>query len=88
MTSQMRRAAMSIPCNSAEGYGRKTTPEYTRSLYRAYGSTCELETQTLLAGDLGYIKDDRILELQSDIGEVERMLKALIKSLEKKHLNP
>ncbi|UCD72422.1 MAG: four helix bundle protein [Syntrophobacterales bacterium] len=41
LTSQMRRAAMFIPCNSAEGYGRKTTPEYIRSLYRAYGSTCE-----------------------------------------------
>jgi len=79
---------MSIPCNIAEGYGRKTTPEYIRSLYIAYGSTCELETETLLAGDLDYIKNDRICKLQSDIGEVERMLKALIKSLEKKHLNP
>jgi four helix bundle protein len=88
LTSQMRRAAMSIPCNIAEGYGRKTTPEYIRSLYIAYGSTCELETQTLLAGDLGYTKDDRMFELQGDIGEVERMLKALIKSLENKHLNP
>jgi hypothetical protein len=37
---------------------------------------------------LGYIKNDRIFELQSDIGEVERMLKALIKSLENKHSNP
>ncbi len=82
LTSQMRRAALSIPCNIAEEYGRKTTPEYIRSLYRAYGSTCELETQMLLAGDLAYIKNDRIFELQSDIGEVERMLKALIKSLE------
>ncbi len=41
LTSQMRRAALSIPCNIAEGYGRKTTPEYIRSLYIAYGSTCE-----------------------------------------------
>jgi len=47
LTSQMRRAALSIPCNIAEGYGRKTTPEYISSLYIAYGSTCELETQTL-----------------------------------------
>ena len=56
LTSQMRSAALSIPCNIAEGYGRKTTPEYIRSLYIAYGSTCERETQTLLAGDLGYTK--------------------------------
>ncbi|MEW6215898.1 MAG: four helix bundle protein, partial [Nitrospirota bacterium] len=41
--------------NIAEGYGRKTTPEYIRSLYVAYGSNCELETQVLLSGDLGYI---------------------------------
>jgi four helix bundle protein len=41
LTSQMRRAALSIPCNRAEGYGRETTPEYIRSLYIAYGSTCE-----------------------------------------------
>ena len=88
LTSQMRRAAMSIPCNIAEGYGRKTTPEYIRYLYIAYGSICELETQVLLSGDFGYIKTDRISKLQCDIGEVERMLKALIKSLENKHLNP
>jgi len=41
LTSQMRKAALSIPCNIAEGYGGKTTPEYIRSLYIAYGSTCE-----------------------------------------------
>ena len=88
LTSQMRRAALSIPSNIAEGYGRKTTPDYLRSLYIAYGSTCELETQILLSGDLGYLNKESLSELQRDIGEVERMLKALIKSLETKHLNP
>jgi four helix bundle protein len=88
LTSQMRRAALSIPSNIAEGYGRKTTPEYLRSLYIAYGSTCELETQILLSGDLGYLNTESLPELQRDIGEVERMLKSLIKSLENKHLNP
>jgi len=87
-TSQMRRAALSIPCNIAEGYGRKTTPDYLRFLYMSYGSICELETQILLAGDLEYIETESLSELQSDIGEVERMLKALIKSIERKHLNP
>ncbi|MEW6215822.1 MAG: four helix bundle protein [Nitrospirota bacterium] len=88
LTSQIRRAALSVPCNIAEGYGRKTTPEYIRSLYVAYGSNCELETQVLLSGDLGYIKAGEFKKLQANIGEVERMLKALIKSLENKHLNP
>ena len=83
-----RRAAVSVPCNIAEGYGRKTTPEYIRSLYIAYGSNCELETQILLSGDLGYIEAGKLKKLQNEIGEVERMLKALIKSLENKRLTP
>jgi len=87
LTSQIRRAAVSVPSNIAEGYGRKTTPDYIRSLYIAYGSSCELETQILLSGDLGYIKDKNMQELLEKIGEVERMLKALIKSLENKHSN-
>jgi four helix bundle protein len=88
LTSQIRRAAISVPSNIAEGYGRKSTPEYIRFLYIAYGSSCELETQILLSGDLSYIKDDNLKQLQEDIGEVERMLKALIQSLESKHSNP
>ena len=88
LTSQMRRAAVSIPSNIAEGYGRKTTPEYLRSLYIAYGSCCELETQILLSGDLGFMKAESLNKLLSDLGEVERMLKALIKAVENKLLNP
>ncbi len=57
-------------------------------MYTAYGSTCELETQTLLSGDLGYIKSSDMKTIKDNIGEVERMLKALIKSLKNKHLNP
>ena len=88
LTSQIRRAAVSVPSNIAEGYGRKTTPEYLRSLYIAYGSSCELETQILLSGDLGLMKVEALNKLQADLGEVERMLKALIKAVENKHLNP
>jgi four helix bundle protein len=84
----MRRSALSIPSNVAEGYGRKTTPEYVRSLSIAYGSNCELETQLLLSGDLGYLDKESLSGLQRDIREVERMMKALIKSLENKHLTP
>jgi len=79
---------VSVPSNVAEGYGRKTTADYIRMLYIAYGSVCELETQVLLAGDLGYIEKGGLGEVKRDIAEIERMLKALIKSLENKPLNP
>ena len=88
MTSQIRRSAVSIPSNIAEGYGRKTTLDYIRMLYIAYGSVCELETQILLSGDLELIKEDVLGAVKKEIEEVERMLKALIKSLENKPLNP
>jgi four helix bundle protein len=88
LTSQIRRAAVSVPSNIAEGYGRKTTADYIRSLYIAYGSNCELETQNLLSGDLGYIESALLKGIKDEIQEVERMLKALIKSLENKPLNP
>jgi len=88
LTSQMRRSAVSIPSHIAEGYGRKTTPEYLRFLYISYGSACELETQLLLSGDLGCLSKENLSKLQRDMGAVERMLKALIKSLDYKHLNP
>ena len=71
-----------------KGYGRKTTVDYIRMLYISYGSVCELETQTLLAGDLGLIEKGVLGRLKKDIAEIERMLKALIKSLENKPLNP
>jgi hypothetical protein len=63
----------------AASYGRKTAVDYIRSLYIAYGSNCELQTQILLSADLGY---------KDEIQKVERMLKALIKTLEHKHLDP
>jgi len=88
LTSQIRRSVVSIPSNIAEGYGRKTTVDYIRMLYISYGSVCELETQILLAGDLDFIEKSELVTVKRDIAEVERMLKALIKSLENKHLNP
>ncbi len=57
-------------------------------LYISYGSVCELETQILLAGDLGLIEKGVLGRLKKDIAEIERMLMALIKSLENKPLNP
>jgi four helix bundle protein len=57
-------------------------------LYISYGSVCELETQILLAGDLGFIEKGEWSKVKTNIEEIERMLKALIKSLENKPLNP
>ena len=88
LTSQIRRSAVSIPSNIAEGYGRKTTMDYVRMLYISYGSVCELETQVLLAGDLGFFEKSELGTLKEGIAEVERMLKALIKSLENRPSNP
>jgi four helix bundle protein len=82
LTLQIRRAAVSVLSNIAEGYGRKTTKEYIQALYIEYGSNCELETQIQLSNDLHYIKCDDTEKLFKDINDVERMLKALIKSLE------
>ena len=88
LTAQARRSAVSVPSNIAEGYGRKTTADYVRMLYIALGSLCELETQIMLSEDLSYRKKDRVTDLKNSISEVERMLKALIRSLEEKHLAP
>lgn len=83
LTSQIRKSAISVPSNIAEGYGRGSTNDYIRFLYIAYGSNCELETQILLSSDLGYIEENYKRDLLDRIREVERMLKALIKLLKK-----
>jgi len=82
LISQIRRSIVSILSNIAEGYGRKTTLDDVRMLYTSYGSVCELETQILSAGDLDLIEKGKLGTLKKDIAEIERMLKALIKSLE------
>jgi len=58
-----------------------------KSLYALF-AYCELETQTMLSGDLGYVGKERLQKLRTEVGDVERMLKALIKSLENKPLDP
>lgn len=83
LTSQIRRAAVSIPSNIAEGYGRRTRADYIKFLHIAYGSCCELETQMLISIDLNYMNNEKGIEIMDNIKEVERMLKSLITSLEK-----
>ena len=84
LISQLRRAAISVPSNIAEGYGRKTTGEYIYALYIAYGSLCELETQLMISHDLNYMDKKRFVLLSEEQSEVGKMLNGLIKSLQNK----
>ena len=78
LTSQLRRAAASIPTNMAEGCGRGSDAEFGRFLQIAMGSACELEYELLLAHDLTYLPGDAYGGLLRDVIEVKRMLSALI----------
>ncbi len=83
MVSQMRRAAVSIPSNIAEGWGRGTK-EYLHFLMIAVGSCCELETQIVLSQRLKFFNQQVSNELDKVVADVSRMLKALRKSLKEK----
>jgi four helix bundle protein len=86
LTSQMRRAAVAIPSNIAEGQGRNTTKDFLRFLSIAYGSLLELETQTLISEMLKYLKSEEINQILEKSGEVGRVTNGLISSLEKKQI--
>ena len=81
LTSQLRRAAVSIPSNIAEGQGRRTTADFVRHLSIAYGSLRELETQTLIVKRLRYLPSERCQEILKMAGEVGRLLNGLMSSL-------
>ena len=74
LTSQVRRAAVSVPSNIAEGQGRNSNKEFLRHLRIAYGSLCELETQLLVAQRLDYLNSDTTTRLLTDIAEVARLI--------------
>ena len=81
LTSQIRRAAVSIPSNIAEGQGRRTTADFLRHLSIAYGSLREVETQALIARRLRYIAQTKLDEVMNRAGEVGRLLNGLMSSL-------
>jgi four helix bundle protein len=78
LVSQMRRAAVSIPSNIAEGAARNSHKEFIQFLYTSLGSLAELETQLLLSRDLGFVKNS---EIDEDIERIRKMLFGLIKHL-------
>ena len=81
LTNQMRRAAVSIPSNIAEGQGRSTTKDFMHFLYIARGSLQELETQVIIAQRLEFITEAVHSELTTNICEIARILSGLLKSL-------
>ena len=88
LTSQLRRAVVSIPSNIAEGHGREHLGDYLHHLSMANGSLMEFETQLLIAGRMGYVTletQQRTLDLSGDIG---RMLAGLIRALKARRPTP
>jgi four helix bundle protein len=81
LISQMRRCAVSIPSNIAEGHGRHQTGDFIRFLRMANGSLYELQTQLEIARDLAYIDSDEYKLVSSITEELERMLPSLIRKL-------
>jgi four helix bundle protein len=81
LTSQLRRAAVSVPSNIAEGYGRITTKEYVKFLAIARGSSSEVETQLLICKRLNYLTDTDIETAMSLICEIGKMISAMINKL-------
>ena len=81
LTSQMRRCAVSIPSNIAEGSERRTSGEFKQFLGMAKGSAAELETQLFISRELGYIKKDQYDEIYNLIQEVLKMLGTLMQKI-------
>ena len=81
LTNQIRRSAVSIPSNIAEGSGRKHKKEYLQFLYVSLGSIAELDTQLLIATNLNFLKDENI---RQELLTIKKMLIGLIHSIERK----
>lgn len=84
LTSQIRRAAVSVPSNIAEGQGRDSTKEFLHHLSIAYGSLMEVETQILIAESLNYLKSEEIRLALEKTAETGRIINGLSSSLRTK----
>ncbi|HVY05718.1 MAG TPA: four helix bundle protein [Burkholderiales bacterium] len=80
LTAQLRRAAVSVPSNVAEGAARRSSKEFVQSLYIARGFLAEIETQLTLCRELGYIDGDPVLD--QEVSEIFLILGGLIRSLQ------
>jgi four helix bundle protein len=84
LTSQIRRAAVSVPSNIAEGQGRDSTKEFLHHLSIAYGSLMETKTQILIAGNLNYLKAEELNLILEKTAETGRLINGLSRSLKQK----
>lgn len=78
ITSQMRRSAVSIPSNIAEGYGRRSHKEYLQFYAIAYGSSLELETQLVIAKELEIVSEKEVVKTEALLNEVIKMLYVMV----------
>src|SRR5215212_8199678 len=85
LTTQVRRAAVSVPSNIAEGQARRTTGEFIHSLSHSEGSLAEVDTQLVIATELGYCKPSDIQTAMLTLTELQKMLTSLRKKLQLKH---
>jgi four helix bundle protein len=90
LTSQLRRAAVSIEANIAEGAGKKTSADFARFLQMAFGSASEVECELLIARDLGYLTEAEHSRLVSQVSSIKKMLTRFMQFLyeERPETNP
>jgi four helix bundle protein len=88
LTAQIRRSAVSIPSNIAEGHGRSSTGDFVRFLSIATGSLYELETQIQIAANLSFLSANAHSKLDAASREIERMLSSLVRKLAHKKPPP
>ncbi|MEQ8243153.1 four helix bundle protein [Fulvivirga sp.] len=81
LTSQIRRSAVSIASNIAEGSGRNSKKEFNQFLGIAHGSSFELDTQLIIASEVGFLNQEEYLKLSQDLIEIQKMNSGLKKSL-------
>jgi len=81
LSSQLRRAGVSIPANIAEGCGRGTDADFKRFVQISFGSASEVEYLVFLSFELSYIKEDDYKKLQTNLTEIKKMLASLINRL-------
>ena len=85
LTSQIRRAAVSIPANIAEGAARQSDKEFAYFLSNAQGSSSELETEVLIAHRLDYLSESVYLEMRASLDSIGRMIVGLSRHVRRKH---